>query len=153
MTEEFQSWKVLDKRRFLLALMKELAGDARVSFEGDLRKTSLTTMPGAIEEPTTTLKRNTKWPKQDFVIVPLEPSTGNKIMAAIGGTVPGAILHIQIEKEGQLQFGAYDCFHPECIYFKDGIDRSFVDSMVAQGLIRPYTKRRPQRTRKRPAAK
>src|SRR5215469_3287046 len=108
MVGEFQRWKVLDKRRFLLALMEELAGDAHVSFEGDLRKTSLLTMPGASEEPTAALKRNTTWPKQDFAIVPLEPSMSNNIMAAIGGTVPGAILHIQIEKDGQLQFGAYD---------------------------------------------
>src|SRR5215831_11779518 len=93
MAKEFQSWKVLDKRRFLVALMEELAGGAHVSFEGDLRKFSLVNMRGASEEPTAAFKRNTTWPKQDFVIVPLEPSMSNKIMTAIGGTVSRAILH------------------------------------------------------------
>lgn len=63
------------------------------------------------------LKRNTLRPKQDFVIVLLEPSTVEKIIPAIGGSVPKAILHIQIEKNGVLQFGAYDNFYPECIFF------------------------------------
>ena len=40
-----------------------------------------------------------------------------RIIAAIGGTIPNAIIHIQIEKDGLLQFGAYDNFHPECIHF------------------------------------
>ena len=60
----FKHWKVLDKRRLLLAMMKELAGGAHVSFEGDLRGLTLLSIPGASEEPTTALKRNTLQPKQ-----------------------------------------------------------------------------------------
>jgi hypothetical protein len=46
---------------------------------------------------------------------------GRTIIAAIGGTVPGAIIHVQIEKDGQLQFAAYDNFHPECIHFGSAV--------------------------------
>src|SRR5580692_4149178 len=141
----FKFWKVLDKRRLLLALMEELAGGAHVSFEGDLRGLTLSSISGASGEPTAALKRNTLSPKQDFVVVPLEPSMGQRIIAAIGGTVPGAILHIQIEKGGQLQFGAYDNFYPESIFFGSELKEDFIKSLVSQNIMRPYTERRPAR--------
>jgi hypothetical protein len=140
----FKFWKVQDKRRLLLALMEELAGGAHVSFEGDLKGLTLLSIPGASGEPTAALKRNTLWPKQDFVVVPLEASMGKKIIAAIGGTVPGAIIHVQIEKDGQLQFGAYDNFHPQCIFFGTGVKQAFLESLVSQGIVRPHTERPPR---------
>jgi hypothetical protein len=70
---------------------------------------------------------------------------GQRIIAAIGGTVPGAIVHIQIEKDGQLQFGAYDNFYPECIYFGSEVKKDFIKSLVSQNIMRPYTQRRPGR--------
>lgn len=98
-------WKVLSKTQLLLAVMDELAGNAHASFEGELGRLKLLALPGASQEPTTTLERHTLWPKQDFVIVPLEQDTGKSIISAIGGTVPMAVIHIQIEKNGVLQFG------------------------------------------------
>jgi hypothetical protein len=141
----FKFWKVQDERRLLLALMEELAGGAHVSFEGDLQGLTLSSIPGASGEPTVALKRNTLWPKQDFVVVPLEPSMGQKIIAAIGGTVPRAIIHVQIEKDGQLQFGAYDNFHPQCIFFGTGVKEAVLESLVSQSIIRPYAERPPRR--------
>src|SRR5579859_671594 len=141
----FKFWKVQDKRRLLLALMEELAGGAHVSFEGDLQGLKLSSFPGVSGEPTAALKRNTLQPKLDFAVVPLEPSMGQKIMAAIGGTVPRAIIHIQIEKDGQLQFGAYDNFYPECIYFGSGVKEGVIQLLVSQNIMRPYTERRPRR--------
>jgi hypothetical protein len=133
-------WLVRDKRRFLLAIMEELAGNAHISFEGDLRNLRLSNFPGASEAETAALKRNTLWPKQDFIVLPLEPSTGKAIISAIGGTVPGSIIHVQIEKSGVLEFGAYDNFHPECIYFRSGVGHEFLESMVSQGLLRSVQK-------------
>jgi hypothetical protein len=110
-------WLVRDKYRFLLAIMEELAGNAHISFEGDLRKLRVGALPGASETATAALKRNTWWPKQEFVVLPFELSTGKAILSAIGGTVPRNIIHVQIEKAGVLAFGAYDNFHPQCVYF------------------------------------
>jgi hypothetical protein len=141
----FKFWKVLDKRRLLLALMEELAGGAHVSFEGDLRGLKLWGISDASGEPTAILKRNTLRPKQDFVIVPLEQSMGQRIIAAIGGTVPGAIIHIQIEKNGQLQFAAYDNFYPGSVNFGSEVKEDFIKSLVSQNIMRPYTERRPGR--------
>ena len=61
----FKFWKVQDKRRLLLALMEELAGNAHISFEGDLQGLQLLGMTGATKEPTVILKRNTLAPIQD----------------------------------------------------------------------------------------
>jgi len=145
MQSPFKFWKVLDKRRLLLTLMEELVGAAHVSFEGDLRGLSLSNISGASRTPTAALKLNTLSPKQDFVIVPLEPSMVQEIMVAIGGTVPRSIIHIQIEKDGQLQFGTYDNFHPECIYFGNAVKEAVIQSLVSQNIVRPYTERQPKR--------
>ena len=79
--------------------MNELAGDAHISFEGDLKGLRLLTIPGVSQEPTMALKRSTLWPKQDFVIAPLEPSLVEEIITVVGGTLPKAVVHIQIEKK------------------------------------------------------
>jgi hypothetical protein len=49
-------WQVRDKGQLLLALMKELEGNAHISIEGDLRALRLATYPGASTEPTDILK-------------------------------------------------------------------------------------------------
>src|SRR5260370_14868086 len=107
MRSEGARWLVRDKRGFLLAIMEELARNAHISFEGNLSNLRLGSVPGASEAETVVLKRNTLWPKQDFIVLPLEPSTGKAILSAIGGTVPKSIIHVQIENEGVLEFGAY----------------------------------------------
>jgi len=120
--------------------MKELVGSAYISFEGDLGGCKLSGISGATFTATAVLERKTLSPIQDFVVVPLEPSTEQKIMASIGGTIPESILHILIEKHGRLEFAAYDNFHPECIYFGSGVSPAFLDSMASQGLLARVTK-------------
>lgn len=135
MKSKTKGWKIRDKARLLLAIMEELEGDAHISFEGDLRALGLTGYPGISEQPTAVLKRNTTWPKQDFVVIPLESSASKKIMTALGGTVPRVLLHIQIEKNGVLEFGAYDNFHPECIFFGSAVRQATIESLVANEII------------------
>jgi hypothetical protein len=138
-------WHVSDKRRLLLALMEEFAGDAHVSFEGDLSALPLSSIPGASQEETGVLRRNTLWPKQDFIVLPLEPSTSKAIISAIGGTVPNTIIHIQIEKGGTLQFAAYDNFHPQCIIFHSTFKPAFLESLASESIVRPYIEQPPRR--------
>jgi hypothetical protein len=131
-----QIWKVRDKNRLLLAVMNELAGDAHISFEGDSKILSLATLSDASQLETSVLKRNTLWPQQDFIVVPLEPPTVPQILKKIGGTIPRSALHIQIEKEGRLEFGAYDNFNPESMFFGSAITETFLESLVSEGLLR-----------------
>src|SRR5437899_1081211 len=91
-------WRVRDKQRLLLRMMELLAGNAHVSFEGDLDGFTFSALPGVSEAETAALKRNTIWPKQDFIVVPLEESTIKAIISALGGNVPKRIIHVQIEK-------------------------------------------------------
>ena len=138
MENERRFWLVRDKRRLLLAMMEELAGDAHISFEGDLRALPLFSTPGASQEETVNLKRNTLWPQEDFIVLPLEPSMSKAIISAVGGTIPKTIIHIQIEKNSLIQFAAYDRFHPECIVFGTAVTEAVRESLVSQGIMRPY---------------
>ena len=144
MENERRFWLVRDKRRLLLAMMEELAGDAHISFEGDLRALPIFSTPGASQEETVNLKRNTLWPQEDFIVLPLEPSMSKAIISAVGGTIPKTIIHIQIEKNSLIQFAAYDRFHPECIVFGTAVTEAVRESLVSQGIMRPHVKKRPR---------
>jgi hypothetical protein len=143
--KENKFWLVRDKRHLLLAMMENLSGGAHISFEGDLKALRFFSIPGASKEETGALKRNTTWPKQDFIVLPLESSTSKTIVSAIGGTIPNTIIHIQIEKGGSIQFAAYDNFHPQCIVFNPAIDKAILDSLVSEDIMRPYTEPAPRR--------
>jgi hypothetical protein len=124
---------VRDKNQLLLEVMKELAGDAHISFEGDLASYSFTSIEGTNNAESAILHRHTL--SHDFVMLPLEPATIKRIISAIGGTIARSIIHVQIEKHGKLQFGAYDNFHPECLYFGDAISSSLIDKLVSLRLL------------------
>jgi hypothetical protein len=137
--ENSASWQVLDKQRLFRLAMEELAGDAHISFEGNLHGLRLHGLPGASEEETDSLKRNTSWPKQDFVVVPLNADSIGTILAAIGGALPRKIIHGQIEKAGVLQFGAYDQFEPGCIVFGTTVNRQFLETLVLHGIMKTFS--------------
>jgi hypothetical protein len=134
-------YKVRDKRRFLAAALAELAGDAQVSFEGDLSMTSLSDVPGASNDETQVLKRNTLWPKQDFVVLPLEAEMVGPIMAAVGGTVPRGLIHVQVQKDGRLQLGLYDNFDPNCMLLGPGLTPSFIATLQEAGVLTHWIER------------
>ncbi len=130
-------WKVQDKPGLLLAILEKLGGNVHISFEGDLRGFSLDKFPGACDKETPILKRNTIWPKQDFFVVPLESSMGQKLLSAISGAVPQRILHIQIEKDGVSQFAAYDNFDPESLCWGPALNQEFLESLSSRGILEP----------------
>ena len=132
-------FKIRNKRRFLIAAMTELAGSAFVSFEGDLNGTALNRATGASSDETPALKRNTLWPKQDFIILSLETETVRPIMAAIGATVPRRIVHIQIEKNGRLELGLYDNFSPKGMFFGSAVTPALIESLQNEGVLSPWT--------------
>jgi hypothetical protein len=134
-------YKIRDKRRFLIAAMRELAGTARISFEGDLSATSVTQLAGASPDETEILKRNTLWPKQDFVVLPLETDLVGAIIAAVGGTVPRGIPPIQIEKDNRLELGLYDNCAPKASFFGPSLPPSFFANLQGDGIISQWTER------------
>ena len=135
------TWKVRDKRAFLIAAMQELAGGAHISFEGNLSAIALTGLAGASDDETAALKRNTLSPPQDFVILPLEAELVETIGAVIGGTVPRSILHIQIEKDGRLELGIYDNFDPKDSFFGSRLTSNFFDRLTSDGILKGWVSR------------
>jgi len=130
-----ECWAVKNKTRLLIAVMEELAGNAHVSFEGDLHGFRLSHISGASDQETAVLKRNTRRPRQDFIVAPLDPASIGTMMAAIGGSVSRKILHVQIEKGDALEFAAYDNFHAGCVLFGRAVSRDLLRSLESQGVL------------------
>jgi hypothetical protein len=139
MPTDARLYKIRDKRRFLIAAMQELAGTARPSFEGDLSSTAVGHLAGASVDETEILKRNTRWPKQDFVVLPLETDIVEAIIAAVGGTVPRGILHIQIEKGNRLELGLYDNCAPKASFFGTSLTSIFFANLQGEGISSQWT--------------
>lgn len=57
----------------------------------------------------------------------------NPMAAAIGGTIPGSIVPILIERHGQLGFATYVSFHR--IYLGSGDSPEFIAAMLSPGLL------------------
>jgi hypothetical protein len=130
-----------DKPGLLRAMMRELVGGARISFEGDLARCEFGEQLGPSTEETPALLRHTSYPRQDFVVLPLEPQTVQPILDIV---LPDRrymtdIIHIQIEKTGRLEFGSYDNFHPDCIVCFHGVSPELLNRLQANGVIKSWT--------------
>ena len=130
-----------DKPGLLIAMMKFLAGDAHISFEGNLSRCQFPPELNPTLKETPALVRQTLFPRQDFVVLPLEESTIRPILDVVfpNNRYLRDIAHIQIEKHGEQQFGSYDNFHDDCIVCFLGIPTSLLDDLQQKGVIRSWT--------------
>ena len=133
MASKQSAWKTKDRRQLLLAILEHCKGDSSASFEGNLSKLSLAKLEGASLDETAALKHGTRWPKQDFVVLPLERLTPTAVMAALGGSIPSSILHIQVAKNGKLAFGAYDNF--QHLHFGEPLNQEFIAQLASDGVL------------------
>ena len=135
-----QSWRAThDGPGLLVAVMKALAGGARISFEGDLSRCRLSELPLATSAETPVLERSTLWPRQDFVVLPLEPDIIQPILDRVlpENRVLSDVRHIQIEKGGLLQFGSYDSFSPGCLCCGPAVPIGILDELRLKGILVP----------------
>jgi hypothetical protein len=136
-------WPVArDKPGLLIAMMQHLAGEAHISFEGDLRRCPFSPdlNPSPAESPA--LRRHTSIPRQDFVVLPLTSDSVRPILDVIlpDNRYLEEIIHIQIEQAGHLQFGSYDQFHADCIVgFPPGVTPALLDRLQTSGVIRSWS--------------
>ena len=130
-----------DKPGLLIAMMRALAGDAHMSLEGDLSRLTFPAELAPSVEETSALARHTSHPRQDFLVIPLEPQDVPAILTAIlaDGRFMKDVTHIQIEKNGRLEFGSYDNFHPECVVCFHGISTDLLNRLKGSGVIRSWT--------------
>src|SRR5260370_22038540 len=130
---------VRDKPGFLHRLMVEFAG-GRMSLEGDLSKCKFADDLVLGHEEVDLLKRSTLYPRQDFIVLRLQPATIGPIFKQI--MVAGlsrAIVHVQIEHAGVLQLYAYDNFHFDCVVTGSGVSEWLLDELKAHMVLRDFT--------------
>ena len=131
-----------DKPGLLIAVMRELAGAAEISFEGGLGKSGLAGIPGASFEETAALRRSDLTAQLDFLVLPLTDETVPAIWAVITEkehlAYPSGIIHVQIAVDGREVFGAYDHFDRDCVWAYEGFPTALLDRLVANGVIRSY---------------
>ncbi len=140
--EKDRRWIVArDKQGLLTAMMHALAGNAHISFEGDLSRCTFPSDLTPVTEETPSLVRNTMDPRQDFVVLPLEEQTIRPILEVVlpKKRFTKNILHIQIEKNGRVKFGSHDNFHSECIVAFRGVPAELLIDLKEHGVIRPWT--------------
>ena len=130
---------VRDKPGFLHRLMVELAGEAKMSLEGDLSRCRFTDELVISRDEIGILKRGTLWPRQDFIVLRLVPQTIAPIFKEVmAAGLKRAIIHVQIERGGVLELGAYDNFHPDCVGTGPGVGRALLDELKSKNVIRDF---------------
>jgi len=122
-------------------LLERLCGNAQISLEGDLRCVDTRQIQPISLEPTNLLPRSTKQPIQDLIILPVEPDTKEIL---IGSILPQAglrtrIYHVQIQKDGERMFAAYDRFHEDCVWIGAWADEAWLTTLVNASILRSYT--------------
>ena len=140
MSEEASHWvRVRDKPGFLHRMMVELAGNARMSLEGDLSDCQFEDHLVATRDETEILKRMTTFPIQDFVVLRLAADAVKPILSQlISARLNSAIIHVQIERHGRLELGAYDNFHPDCVITGPGVSSQLLHELKSKSLLRDF---------------
>lgn len=130
-----------DKPALLTHMMRLLAGDAHISFEGDLSGCSFPDSVRRVPVQSSSLHRQCVYPDLDYVILQLEHDTVRPILDTVlpGNRFMEEIVHIQIAQHGTLQFGSYDNFHHDCIVCFQAVPTKFLDELQQRGIIRSWT--------------
>lgn len=130
---------VRDKPAFFLAAIRLLAGRARISLEGDLAGLAVASAPDTSTTESKVLPRQTLVPRQDFVVLALEPEqTGYLAEGIPSSRLVRDIEHIQIEKDGRLEFGIYDNFDPDSSWVGERFSPEFLDQLKEKGILRDW---------------
>lgn len=130
--------QVAKKAAFLRQLVELLAGGARLSLEGDLSRCRFDEALIISREAAEEVRRNTLIPQQDFVILRLEPETIDAIFKQVLAAGFRAIVHVQIERNGVLELGAYDHFHKDCVVTGQGVTPAFLAQLREQRVVRGF---------------
>ena len=119
-----------------------LEDQANLSLEGDLSSLEKINIEVSTDKETPVLKRQTIWPKFDFAIIEINENNKERIINHLFPQIglKNKVFHVQIEKDGELILGAYDNFHPECVWIGDWISEEELQSFVNTSVIGPFTK-------------
>jgi len=121
----------------LLSRLTRVFGDhALISFEGELSKTDLASLPGATNQPSRVLDRVTMLPQFQFIRCPVGEEL-NKILDKID--LRAKVVHLQIELAGRLVFASYDHFARDSVWVSADVGETVVQSLKDIGIISDYS--------------
>ena len=135
---------VQDPLALLHDLLPILAGSAHVAFEGEHGALPLPAGLASSREGNGVLKRIAHAnPDPDFLLVPLEPDTVERVLAFVDSIFADAsraerVWHITVAQHGVLQLGAYDNFHEDCVVAGPSIVTARLERLKAGGVLRGY---------------
>jgi hypothetical protein len=121
-------------------MMRALQSDAtKVCFEGYLAETELLKLSDATFDETPILKRGTVSPRLDFIVLPLNHESFPSIEKAITSKIPfknsKGIIHVQVERDGELAFAAFDSFQ-HCTVRRTAVSQAFLDELGEKQILR-----------------
>ncbi len=122
------------------ALISHLGAGGHLSLEGDLSQLGESVRALGVTKKGLGLRRSTLFPRQDFVILPLDDKTIPLILEQVLPNVglDSRVLHVQIAIEGRLIFGAYDNFHRDCVWVSEAAGVDLLEKLVAEGVLRSF---------------
>lgn len=128
-----------NKLALLLSVLGHAPKRSNMSLEGELRGLWPMDEQGGTFDETPALKRNTRSPKLDFVVLPVSDLLVKRLKEQLSKSgvfgVGGALVHVQIEHQGKLIFGAYDNFDPDCVVSDVPFNEEFLSRLREQGII------------------
>lgn len=128
---------VRDKPGFLHRLMKDFAGNSTISLEGILESCSFNPNIIIKSEGSSILKRCSLVtpPDLDFVVLHLTSDTWQTLFEQINKAgVTDKIIHVQIERDGIRELGAYDNFHRDCVIAGPGVSSDLLSELKTKGV-------------------
>lgn len=141
-----------DRPGLLNAMMSALASDTtKISFEGTLSHTDLVRIAGITHDESGVLRRATLAPREDFIILPLSEQTLPAIRKAINSKIAigeKGIVHVQIVKDSDMAFAAYDTFDKECVVAYSAVSSELLDELTNAKVLRGYRQMAPSISRR-----
>lgn len=128
------------KAKLLHRMMMELAGRSMIALEGTFSASRFSQFAEAHLGTPGRPKRTCLFPRLDFIVLSLTPDDVEPVFKQIlAAGLKHAIIHIQIVREGTLQFGAYDNLDPDCVVAGTGVAVALLEQLQKDGLIRSFT--------------
>src|SRR5262245_47115456 len=101
-----------DHRALLWAVLRAVGDSAHIALEGGLQETGLLGLPESSLEETATLRRQTRAPRLDFVVLPTTATMVRELESRLSAPglfgEAGTLIHVQVEQAGSLVFIACD---------------------------------------------
>jgi hypothetical protein len=131
------SVEVAGKLRFMCEVMG-LIPNGLMSLEGKLGKCRIDDRLIVSRKPVGKLRRDTLWPRQQFLVIRLEPASLDHILQAVAAAgvelEDDGILHVYMEHNGAIEFGAHD-WYSGCVVTGPAVPASLLARLQQEGVI------------------